>query len=217
MNGGIAVTFAAGNEGSCCGVDSVRTPGDVPAMITVGATNCSDVIAGFSSRGPVTWQNVPPYNDWPYPPGKIKPEICAPGENTLSTSNNCSGYLNLSGTSMATPHVAGAIALMLQVNPKLTHTQVLDILKKTAKDLGPAGEENTYGSGRVDAYAAMKMAQSLACKADVNGDGVLDVDDFIYFQTLFGIKDPKGDFNGDGFFDADDFVDFQTAFGVGCP
>ena len=53
-----AMVIAAGNEGQGAEPDNVRTPGDVPRVITVGATDCNDVAAGFSSRGPVTWQNV---------------------------------------------------------------------------------------------------------------------------------------------------------------
>lgn len=155
---GVVVVYAAGNEGNAYGTDSVRTPGDVPGVITVGATNCSDVLAWFSSQGPSTWQGIFPYNDWPLPNGKIKPEISAPGENTLSTWYDCSSYGYLSGTSMATPHVAGAIALILEANPSLTHQQVLAILKSTSLDKGPAGEDNQYGSGRVRAYEAVQAA-----------------------------------------------------------
>ncbi|MGI9013625.1 MAG: S8 family serine peptidase [Phycisphaerales bacterium] len=156
---GVVVTYAAGNEGSCCPpFDHVRTPGDVPLVITVGATDCNDVIAGFSSRGPVTWQGIQPWDDFPYPPGKIKPSISAPGVNTTSTWRDCTGYVNLSGTSMATPHVAGAIALILEANPDLDHQQVKQILMDTAIDLGVAGIDNTYGAGRVDAYAATVAA-----------------------------------------------------------
>ena len=161
MAAGVVVVFAAGNEGNCCPpTDSVRTPGDVPDMITVGATDCSDAIASFSSRGPITWQNIPPYNDFPYPPGKIKPTICAPGVNTKSTYFDCRGYALLSGTSMATPHIAGAIALMLEANPALDHFATKEILKATAVDLGTPGEDNTFGSGRVDAYEAVLASMS---------------------------------------------------------
>ena len=161
MAAGVVVVFAAGNEGNCCPpTDSVRTPGDVPDMITVGATDCSDSIASFSSRGPITWQNIPPYNDFPYPPGKIKPTISAPGVNTKSTFFDCSGYTLLSGTSMATPHIAGAIALMLEANPDLDQFSTKDILQATAVDLGAPGEDNDYGAGRVDAYEAVLASMS---------------------------------------------------------
>jgi serine protease AprX len=155
--GGVIVVYAAHNF--YCGnpPDDVATPGDVPDVITVGATNCNDVKADFSSCGPVTWQNVPPYNDWPYPPGLTKPTIAAPGVNTLS-HDLCNGYEQLSGTSMATPHVAGALALILQADPALDQFSATTILRATAVDLGIPGEDNEFGSGRVDAFAAVQAA-----------------------------------------------------------
>ncbi|MCC6908440.1 MAG: S8 family serine peptidase [Phycisphaerales bacterium] len=161
MAAGVAVVFAAGNEGNCCPpVDSVRTPGDVPDMITIGATDCNDSLASFSSQGPVSWTGIQPWNDWPYPPGKIKPTVSAPGVNTKSTSSNCSGYEIYSGTSMATPHVAGTIALMLEANPSLDHFAIKDLLEATALDLGDPGKDNRFGSGRVNAYEAVIAAMT---------------------------------------------------------
>lgn len=214
---GVVTVFAAGNEGACCGIDSVRTPGDVPDMITVGATNCADGIAGFSSVGPVSWQNVNPYFDFPFPPGKIKPSISAPGENTLSLSNNCSGYAFLSGTSMATPHVAGCVALMLSANPNLDHYQVLQILQETAIDKGASGEDNVYGAGRVDALAAVEAALDMvSCVGDFNADGKLSILDFLAFQDAFESGSANADVNGDGNLDILDFIAFQNAFQKGC-
>ena len=222
MAAGLAVLYAAGNEGACCRpFDAVRTPGDVPDVITVGAVNCADFIASFSSRGPVTWQNVSPYNDWPYPPGKLKPTISAPGVDTLSTSV-CSGYRRLSGTSMATPHVAGAVALMLEANPNLDHFQIKQILKDTAVDLGEPGPDNSYGAGRVDAYEAVLMALKMGGGlGDLNCDGVVDTFDIepflvALFEPLeYSLRYPdcdimRGDTNRDGSvtaFDIESFLD----------
>lgn len=152
--------IAAGNEGSCCRpYDAVRTPGDVPEIITVGATDCNMNIASFSSQGPVTWQTVSGYNDWPYAPGKIKPTVSAPGVNTISHSF-CSGYTQMSGTSMATPHVAGAVALMIEANPNLTPEQMKDIVMRAAIDRGATGFDNVYGMGFLDAFNAVQMAMN---------------------------------------------------------
>jgi len=150
---GTAMVIAAGNEGQGAEPDNIRTPGDVPRIISVAATDCSDNIASFSSRGPVTWQNVDPYFDHPYPPGLTKPDVAGPGVSTKS-HNVCSGYSFKSGTSMATPHVAGAVALMKSINPGLLHDDLKQILEETAIDLGAAGKDNVYGSGRVDVYEA---------------------------------------------------------------
>ncbi len=159
---GTAMIVAAGNEGTCCPPTwHTRTPGDVPEVITVGATDCNDVIAGFSSRGPVQWGDVPGYNDWPYPPGLIKPSVSAPGVNTKSLRlSGCTGYTNMSGTSMATPHVSGAVGLMLEANPNLSPEEIKDILMDTAVDLGEPGMDNVYGAGRVDAYEAVLASMS---------------------------------------------------------
>ena len=83
---GTAMVIAAGNEGSGNEPDNIRTPGDVPRIISVGATDCSDNIASFSSRGPVSWENVAPYNAHPYPPGLVKPDVSAPGVSTTRPS-----------------------------------------------------------------------------------------------------------------------------------
>ena len=155
---GTAMVIAAGNEGFGNEPDNVRTPGDVPRVITVGATDCNDVIAGFSSRGPITWQSVPPFNDWPFPPGLVKPDVSAPGVDTKSHAF-CSGYTLNSGTSMATPHVAGAVALMVSNDPSLTHDEIKEILEETSIDLGTTGKDNVFGSGRVDAFLAVDAAQ----------------------------------------------------------
>jgi serine protease AprX len=192
---GTAMVIAAGNEGDGNEPDNVRTPGDVPRVITVGAVDCSDAAASFSSRGPVTWEDVPPWNDHPYPPGLIKPDVAAPGVSTRS-HNKCEGYSNKSGTSMATPHVAGAVALMVSANPGLTHDDLKLLLEDTSVDLGEAGKDNTYGSGRVDAYEAVLHSASsdgrisiresrVACDAllhlvvadaDLKGTGTVDVE-----------------------------------------
>jgi subtilisin family serine protease len=212
---GMVQVFAAGNEGTSYGIDSVRTPGDVPDQITVGATNCSMNIASFSSRGPVTWSTVPGYNDWPYPPGKLKPTISAPGDGTVS-HNICSGYATLSGTSMATPHVAGAVALMLEANPNLDHYQVKQILKDTAIDRGTSGPDNTYGAGFVDAWAAVQAALDMACVADFNGDGAVDTLDVLAFLNAWNAGNSAADIDGDGDTDTLDVLAFLNAWNAGC-
>jgi subtilisin family serine protease len=178
MAAGIIASVAAGNEGDQQGTypipDNVRTPGDLPpawlhpdqtliggvsGIICIGATDVNDNLAGFSSRGPMDWSEVSPFNDYPYQPemGLIRPDICAPGVDITSldySSNN--GYASgWSGTSMATPANAGVIALMLQKNNLLTPEQIDQTLEETAVVLVP-GKNNNSGSGRVDALAAVE-------------------------------------------------------------
>lgn len=85
------------------------------------------------------------------------------------------------GTSMAGPHVSGIVALMRQANPDLEVDSIKRILMNTAVDLGPPGEENTYGWGVVDAYAAVRAALASTYQAgDANGDQIVDVADVVY-------------------------------------
>lgn len=171
---GVIAAVASGNEGGGSAPSNVRTPGDVPApwcnpdqpdtgtrsaVVTVGATDVSDNLAGFSSRGPVTWQNIQPYNDYPYNPGSglITPDVSAPGVNVKSLSHsNTSGYAVMSGTSMATPGAAGVMALVLSKNPWLKPAQLSQVLEETALAMTPL-KSNTFGAGRVDALAAINQ------------------------------------------------------------
>jgi subtilisin family serine protease len=219
---GVFVNYAAGNEGgpSNCSNSKIRTPGDVPDVNTCGATDCSDRIASFSSRGPVTWQNVDPYFDWPCPTGKIKPTVAAPGVDTLSTYYDCRSYTRLSGTSMATPHVAGAAALMLEANPDLDHYDIMRILRDTAKDLAPTGDDNDSGKGRVQAYeAVLKALEERRCLGDLNEDGIVDLDDLAILLGDFGCTggNCSGDVDGDGDTDQADLAALLANFGELCP
>ena len=198
---GVVVIYAAGNEGCSNPPDNVRTPGDVPDVITIGGTDCNDQAYTSSSCGPITWQGIFPWNDCPYPPGCIKPSVSAPGVNTVSTSNNCFSYSTKTGTSMATPHVAGTVALMLQANPDLDHFQVKNILEQTAVDLGAPGMDNQFGAGRVDAFEAVVLALKMAtpCPWDMDDDGFVGVPDLLSLLEQWDTN-PGGppDFDGDG-------------------
>ncbi|MCX7022568.1 MAG: S8 family serine peptidase [bacterium] len=167
---GAVIVAAAGNEGDKTEQypppDNIRTPGDVPEIITVGATESADGVSFFSSIGPVEWAFDPPYDDWPYPPGCIKPDICAPGgtvnpgEGIKSIDGRRGGYINMEGTSMSTPHVAGAVALLLQADPSLTPQEVKDYLELSALDLGEAGKDNYAGYGRLQCLLALLAMQA---------------------------------------------------------
>jgi serine protease AprX len=131
---GVVCVIAAGNSGPSA--KTIGTPGVVLEAITVGAINSSGTIASFSSRG-VTVYNTE------------KPDIVAPGVNVPSLWKN-GGTNTISGTSMATPHVAGLCALILQAKPGLTPAKVKALIMDTA--FGTA-EANVYGKGCVDAEA----------------------------------------------------------------
>jgi len=148
---GIVPVFASGNDGP--GPTTVGSPGSFPESFTVGATDVNDIIAGFSSRGPVEWGGVV----------STKPDIAAPGHHIVSAFPAGLGegeYVELSGTSMATPHVSGVMALLLSANPGLTVSEVRAILISTTRRPPHMGElpDNDYGHGIVDALAAVTRA-----------------------------------------------------------
>lgn len=154
--------------------------------LSVGGTGYkSNVSYSSSSWGPAKWDDVDPYNDWPYLPGAglTKPDICAPGVNVNSTVVG-GGYSGdtWSGTSMSCPHVAGVAALMLQKNPSLSPAGLDSLMEKTALGLGAAGKDNVFGSGLVNALLAVQAVPTVqrpditvsAVLPDPAGDRVLD-------------------------------------------
>jgi len=156
---GAVTTWSAGNEGS--GAQTIGSPADRATTLTnafsVGAIDATNYgfpypIAGFSSRGP-TGCNVPAEQ-------RIKPEVCAPGVGVYSSVPTSTYEGGWDGTSMAGPHVAGVVALMREANPDLDVDTIKEILMQTARDEGTAGEDNTYGWGVIDAYAAVEAAMT---------------------------------------------------------
>ena len=141
--------------------DQLVNAGGTSCIICVGAVNYNNTIAPFSSEGPSQWTDVAEYNDYPYTAGSttaiglIRPDICAPGVQIKSLDfNTTDGYTLMDGTSMATPLVAGTIALMLSKNRELTPAQIDQILENTAVKLTDY-KSNDFGSGRLDALAAV--------------------------------------------------------------
>ena len=135
VDAGVVVVIAAGNNGPQ--TRSITSPGCALNGITVGSVNKYDEISYSSSRGPVQ-------KDREF---IIKPDLVAPGVNIISC-NNKGGYRTDRGTSMVTPHVTGAAALLLQSNPDLNPEEVRKILKQNARNLHL--DKNTQGAGRID-------------------------------------------------------------------
>ncbi len=146
---GLIVVVAAGNEGPDS--NTLNSPGVARDVITVGASTFADGIAPFSSRGPTK-------------DGRIKPDILLPGDGitALRARGTTLGqvvneyYTVMSGTSMATPHAAGLVALMLSVHPALKPADVKAILQQSCKTLGL--DPNTQGRGRVQGDVALRLA-----------------------------------------------------------
>lgn len=174
VDAGVVVVVSCGNEGP--DNDGLWCMGAASKVITVGATDdkntitrTDDVIADYSSRGPRKDNN----DDDPY--DELKPDVVAPGTNIIQAEydrigdGSGNGYGDRgSGTSYASPNVAGVVALMLEANPGLTPTQIKDIFHQTAEQRGapeypdypyPHNKWNrSYGYGIVDAYEAVKAA-----------------------------------------------------------
>ena len=135
-NKGILVVVAAGNGGPGIGSINIISAGE--DAIFVGAVNKLDNLASFTSIGPgITGIN--------------KPDLLAPGVNINSTCNK--SYTSMSGTSMATPHVAGAVAILKQAHPEWNINQIKQALMFTAKDLEK--RPIAQGSGRINISAAI--------------------------------------------------------------
>ncbi len=147
---GIVPVFAAGNVG---GAGTIGSPASYSESVAVGAVADDKTLTDFSSQGPITWNDV---NAEGLAPGTVvgKPDLVAPGDFVMSSLSG--GWGTMSGTSMAAPHVAAAVALLRQAAPAMTVDQVIATLKTTADDLGPAGADNQYGAGMVDVFAAVK-------------------------------------------------------------
>ncbi|MFN3805342.1 MAG: S8 family serine peptidase, partial [Pyrobaculum sp.] len=141
VNNGVVVVVAAGNYGPQ--YFTIRTPGIAYNVITVGATDKQDVLAEFSSRGPTV--------DW-----RAKPEIVAPGVSIVAAVPG-GGYAAYSGTSMATPHVAGAAAILRQRFPQMSPIDVKNLLLSTANIL-PGYDVYQQGAGRLNVSYAVTPA-----------------------------------------------------------
>jgi len=137
---GILVCNSMGNEGSL-GATSITCPADADSIVSVGAVDTGNVLAGFSSRGP-TWDN------------RIKPEVVAQGVGVYwATAGAPASYTTASGTSLSCPLVAGAATLVREAHPEWTNYQVRAALKATADRAGTPG--NDYGWGLIDTRAAI--------------------------------------------------------------
>lgn len=161
---GIIVVEAAGNQANNSEWPYIIAPADAPGVIAVGAVDRRQEIAFFSSRGPTA-------------DGRIKPDVVAPGVRVVVADIRGGDYMRSSGTSFAAPLVSGVCALLLQVNPNWGSEEMLESLKKSAKDLGIAGADTVYGWGLVQAFDASQL--------DVEGPALsLSGDPFPHPATL---------------------------------
>ena len=182
---GIVIIFSAGNEGT----SGLRRPADRAtddyrtfAVAAVDANDPDWPIADFSSRGPTYCT--------PNETEAIKPDIAAPGVSVRSSIPG-GGYGSKSGTSMASPHINGVVALMRQAAPNMSVEVIKEIIYQTAYDLGDEGEDNDYGWGMVDAYEAVLHCNEAPYKPIIEGptNGTAEAT----YEYTFCSEDPEGD------------------------
>jgi subtilisin family serine protease len=165
---GVVCTVAAGNSGP--GIGTINSPGTSRSALTVAAackssqigvdSRCAGPIASFSSRGPLVWDGSDLH----------KPDVAAPGvlicaarfASAFAGSPTCfdTQHIRISGTSMATPHVAGAAALVRQAYPGYDPEQVKLLLKTSARNLGVSA--NDQGAGEIDLRAAIPSSTKVS-------------------------------------------------------
>jgi hypothetical protein len=196
--------FALFSLGSSLGTgttaSSLSQPSDCNYVIGVGATDLNDVPEYYSSEGPTT-------------DGRAKPEVAGPDRVQTSLTSS------FAGTSGASPHVAGAVALLRAQNPGMTTAQIRALLGSTAKDLNPAGVDSRTGAGRISLDADgdgfnhdtdnCRLVAN-ATQADLDGDGIGDAcdddadgDGLSSAQEAAHGTDPlKADTDGDGLTDS---------------
>lgn len=135
---GMLIVSAAGNEGGAAGEDTITYPGKFPSVIAVGAVNNNLTREANSSVGPAM-------------------EIAAPGTGIYSSypkeldiwDAKNDGFVSLTGTSMAAPHITGVLALYKEQHPAFANVKLREILQSTVRDLGTAGRDQTFGYGLV--------------------------------------------------------------------
>ncbi len=197
---GVVAVIAAGNSGPS--KQTIGSPGTARSAITIGAVDKCDNIAGFSSRGPVSWNGGV----------LLKPDVTAPGVKICAaqwdswlSNRRCKDekHIAIDGTSMATPHVSGVVALLKQAHPDWTPRQIKSSLMLTGYDIGLSPLEQ--GAGRVDALRALTpviAANPPSISLDLSGNASqstvpleiqnLKSEPLLVTAKIFDVKDEKG-------------------------
>lgn len=157
---GIALVFAAGNSGPSAGTSA--SPANNPLAFSAGAVDESLVIDYQSSRGPSGCD------------GTIFPDLAAPGVNVVTSDLSFGGlplYASVSGTSYASSHVAGVMALLAVAFPSASVAELRAALTESAQDLGVGGADNTFGHGLVDALSAYQFLTAVQSAGSLQQTG----------------------------------------------
>lgn len=178
-NQGVLLIAAAGNDGSSyTSTDAMSYPASYNAVVSVAAVDSSKNLASFSQKN-------------------SQVEIAAPGVNVLSTYPEGTGsqgnYGNMSGTSMASPHVAGVAALVWSHYPSCSAAQIRGALNASAEDLGTAGRDVRFGYGLVQAKDAIDYLAANGCDGSGGGSEPPADNELNNGQTVSGLSATTGD------------------------
>jgi subtilisin family serine protease len=199
---GLVCCTAAGNGGSDSDLPTLLAPADAFDVLSCGAVDADGDTAGFSSNGPTA-------------DDRVKPEILARGVSTATVDpNDDAGYITVSGTSLSTPLVASAAALLVQAHPTWTIAEIRTALFQTADyfvENGTHDPEFRRGYGIIDIFAA---AQIGPCDVDLDGDELVGAADLAQLLGVWGpCPECAADFNGDGEVDATDLAALLGSWG----
>ena len=146
---GSLVVVASGNDGSRG--NPAEYPADYPHVLTVGATNRDDGVADFSSRSPYV-------------------DLVAPGQDVAVATASDSSWQTESGTSFSTPIVSGAATWVWTLRPDLDNTQLFEVMRRSARDIGPPGHDDASGYGVLDVAAALAYPVPVRDPLEPNDD-----------------------------------------------
>jgi len=159
---GVVMVAGTGNwRGAYSVPRQILPPANVPAVIATGGLMKDGSLPPLSSRGPVTWSGVPPFDDYPLPEGVAGVvALSAPWGNFPTVHFRLRGYEvlgNQAGSSLTSPHVAGVVALLLEHEPELMPDQIRERLIRSSLDIGEIGTDPYTGAGLVQAYDAIML------------------------------------------------------------
>ncbi len=190
---GIVVVVSAGNQGANCSTIA-HPPSMFEESFSIGSFAENDSISGFSAMGPVKIDSSL----------RIKPNVVAPGSAVLSRTMG-GNYEAWNGTSMAGPHTAGLVALIISANPKLAGNveQIENIIESTSRPANAhfvcdtfsmdAIPNNMYGYGKINAFAAVQKAQLYVAAQDIDRDEKIKIfpnpgKDFLKIQSISALE-----------------------------
>lgn len=171
---GLACCTAAGNGGADSDLPTLLAPADAFEVLSCGAVNANGVIANFSANGPTA-------------DNRVKPEVLARGVSTATVNpNDDADYITVNGTSLSTPLVASAVALLIEAHPDWTIPQIRTALFQTANyyvENGTYDPEYRRGYGIINVFDA---AQTSSCAADFDGDQTVGPSDLAQLLGVWG-------------------------------